>query len=118
MKNILKKCLLFALATVIASGYYGKVGLCFISKGKLNFIFPYAMALFAFMGALWRMDKIFMLSDIFNGLMAIPNLLSLCYFTEIAVEISKGDKNKLKSTQKTPLFVKKYKIIIKIFNFL
>ncbi|MBE6730135.1 MAG: sodium:alanine symporter family protein [Ruminococcaceae bacterium] len=109
---------LFALATVIASGYYGKVGLCFISKGKLNFIFPYAMALFAFMGALWRMDKIFMLSDIFNGLMAIPNLLSLCYFTEIAVEISKGDKNKLKSTQKTPLFVKKYKIIIKIFNFL
>ena len=94
---------LFALATVIASGYYGKVGLSFISKGKLNFIFPYAMALFAFVGALWRMDKIFMLSDIFNGLMAIPNLLSLCYFTEIAVGISKESENKLKIRQKNTI---------------
>ncbi len=87
---------LFALATVIASGYYGKVGLEYISKGKLNFIFPYFMAIFALIGALWKMDKIFMLSDIFNGLMAIPNLLALCYFTEFAVEISKGGGNRPK----------------------
>ena len=85
---------LFGWATVVASGYYGKVGLEFISKGKLNFIYPYLSLIAAFIGAIWQMDKIFMLSDIFNGLMAVPNLLSLSFFMPLVKEIC-CDKRKL-----------------------
>ena len=89
---LLSGCMvLFAFATVIAAGYYGRVGLEFISGGKLSFLFPYIYALCAFTGALWDMDKIFTLSDIFNGFMAVPNVLALSFFTPLVIKITREE---------------------------
>lgn len=70
--------ILFAFATTTATSYYGKVGLDYISKGKLTFLFPYLFGICAFLGATISIGEIFEFCDAFNGLMAIPNMLFLC----------------------------------------
>lgn len=72
---------LFAFATMTATSYYGKVGLAYISKNKLNFIFPYLFMLASFFGAIMPLQQVFELCDAFNGLLAIPNLIAISYFS-------------------------------------
>ena len=99
-KVLISLCMvLFALATVIASGYYGMVGLSFISKNKLSFIYPLLSFTAAFIGSIWNIDKIFILSDIFNGLMAIPNTLSLAFFLPLVKEICSKEEKLGKNTR-------------------
>ena len=68
---------LFGFATMTATSYYGKIGLKFISKDKLTFLFPYLACVFAFLGAVMPLAKVFEICDIFNAMLAIPNLIAL-----------------------------------------
>ncbi|MEG1427728.1 MAG: amino acid carrier protein, partial [Oscillospiraceae bacterium] len=81
---------LFAFATMTATCYYGQVGLNYISKNRLSGLFPYLFAGAAFLGCVLPLGQVFVFCDAFNGLMAIPNILSLAYFSkEIFVIIHK-----------------------------
>ena len=92
-KLIVVCMVLFALATVTATCYYGKVGLQYISKGKLTFLFPYMFAAAAFMGAIMNITRIFDFCDGFNGLMAIPNILALAMLSPLIPKIIRDDRH-------------------------
>ncbi len=68
---------LFAFATMTATSYYGKMGLSYISRDKLTFLFPYLFGLAAFVGSLMTATEVFDVCDMFNGLMAIPNIIAI-----------------------------------------
>ena len=81
---------LFALATVVAWCCYGREGLFYLTKGKGKNWFAAAAALAAYLGCVVPLDAAFQLGDAFNGLMAIPNVLALFYFSkEVAQEVSR-----------------------------
>ncbi len=81
---------LFAFATIIAWYYLGKQaaghltdflkkrGICYgiqVMIGDTGYLFLYLAAVFA--GALLRLETVWAFSDIWNGLMALPNLAAL-----------------------------------------
>ena len=73
---------LFAFATIIAWFYLGSQALSYLTEGKpwkksvqLCYGFFYLNAVF--FGCVARLTLVWDLSDIFNGLMAVPNLIGL-----------------------------------------
>lgn len=73
----------FAFATIIAWYYLGRQTACYLAErifgpGKADmriYTVLYLMAVFA--GCVCRLDVVWLISDLWNGLMAYPNLLSL-----------------------------------------
>lgn len=68
---------LFALATVIAWCCYGKEGALYLTNGRWGKVYPIAAAAAAFAGCLLPLEKVFLLGDAMNGLMALPNVFAL-----------------------------------------
>lgn len=71
---------LFAFATIIAWYYMGKQSAAYLGEktGKdLTKLYLAGYLAAVFLGSLGPMETVWEVSDIFNGLMAVPNLLAL-----------------------------------------
>jgi alanine or glycine:cation symporter, AGCS family len=79
----------FALTTIFGWGYYGERCWQFLF-GKWT-ILPYRIVwtLLVFVGATIKMETVWNLADILNGLMAIPNLISLLVLAPLTVQLTK-----------------------------
>ncbi|MBP3696833.1 MAG: sodium:alanine symporter family protein [Clostridia bacterium] len=91
---ILGVCIcLFAFATLIAWSFYGKSGSAYLfgdGAGKYYNI-VYAVAVFA--GCVMKLDFVWSISDIFNGLLAIPNIYAILKLSKEAVELLNKEKS-------------------------
>lgn len=67
----------FALCTVIGWYYCGETAFKYLFKSRKTAIFAFTFSLTASLGAIFKAESIWTISDIFNGLMAFPNLLAL-----------------------------------------
>lgn len=71
---------LFAFATIIAWYYMGKQAASYLGEAvgmDVTFLYMAGYLTAVFLGSLGPMEKVWEISDIFNGLMAVPNLLAL-----------------------------------------
>ena len=77
---------LFAYSTILGWCYYGEKSIEYLFGIKA--VKPYRMVfvLFVGIGAVAKLDLVWSLSDTFNGLMAIPNLIGLLALTPIIVK--------------------------------
>ncbi len=77
---------LFAFTSLLGAGYYGRRGLQTLTQAKwvlaaYQLIFPAAIVL----GAVGDLTAVWELVDLFNGLLAIPNLLALALLSPEAL---------------------------------
>lgn len=92
--------ILFAYSTVIAWSYYGEKCLNYLFKSpKAITIYRVVWVVAVFFGATTVIDIVWLFSDIFNALMAIPNLIGLlglsgvvAYETKRFLKIAKEEK--------------------------
>lgn len=68
---------LFAFATLISWSYYGEKSLEYLAGEKLIPVYRLIYAAFAALGCVLSLDAVWKVADIFNGFMAIPNLIGL-----------------------------------------
>jgi len=68
---------LFAFSTIIGWEYHGEKAFEYLFGMKPVMVYRVAFALVAFVGATQTLDVVWNISDIFNALMAIPNLITL-----------------------------------------
>lgn len=68
---------LFALCTVIGWYYCGETAFAYLFGSRFKRLMPVVFAAVCASGALVQLDTVWILSDIFNGLMAFPNLIGL-----------------------------------------
>lgn len=68
---------LFAFTTVIAWAYYGEKCCEYIFGGRSVLIYRLFYSLIIIPGAALKMEVVWLLADVMNGLMAIPNLIAL-----------------------------------------
>lgn len=69
---------LFAFSTILGWEYYGEKGLEYLVKSdKVRFVYRLVFSVVAFFGCVTQLDFVWNFSDTANGLMAIPNLISL-----------------------------------------
>ena len=68
---------LFAYSTLLSWSYYGEMATDFLFNGRHITLYKGAFCLFAFVGAIWKIDPVLNFSDIMLGLMVIPNLIAV-----------------------------------------
>ncbi len=82
--------LLFAYSTLLGWSHYGAEAFCYIFGRKKQLIFYVLYVLAVYTGATLTLEKVFAISDLFNGLMMIPNLIGVICLMPIAKKITKN----------------------------
>lgn len=74
---------LFAFSTLVGWSYYGEKALEFLLGNKVIKFYRFFYVLAVFIGATMSLNLIWNLSDITNGMMAVPNLIGLLMLSKI-----------------------------------
>jgi AGCS family alanine or glycine:cation symporter len=69
--------ILFAFSTIIGWSYYGETGIVYLLGAKAAVPYRLLWLVFIFLGAIGSLHLIWDIADTLNGLMAIPNLVSV-----------------------------------------
>ena len=69
--------LTFVFSTILGWSYYGEKAFEYLAGSKAIRFYRIAWVMAVFVGCVWKSDTVWNLSDAMNGLMAIPNLVSL-----------------------------------------
>lgn len=97
--------ILFAFTTIVGWAYYGEKCVEYLLGEKS---IPYFRALFTlvcFSGALLELSLVWKISDVFNGLMAFPNLIALCALAPVVIRETKEFVAELKAPSIQPEIV-------------
>lgn len=89
---ILMMCLVFfAFTTIIGWSYYSERCLEYLSHGKQKpvMIYRWLYILAVFIGPYMTVQAVWNISDIFNGMMAFPNLIALCALSGVVIKESR-----------------------------
>ncbi|MBD5559432.1 MAG: sodium:alanine symporter family protein [Clostridia bacterium] len=80
---------LFAFSTILGWEYYGEKSLEYLVKSdKVRFVYRLIFSVVAFFGCVTTLDLVWDFSDTANGLMAIPNLISLIVLSGVVVKLT------------------------------
>ncbi|NOX35932.1 MAG: sodium:alanine symporter family protein [Calditrichaeota bacterium] len=77
---------LFAYSTILGWSYYGEKSIEFLLGEKAVMPYRYIFTLFVGIGAIAELEIVWSIADIFNGLMAFPNLVGLLALTPVIVQ--------------------------------
>lgn len=84
--------LLFALSTVIGWSFYGIKAAEYLLGERRIWVYKILFTLAVFPGALLNLNVVWTLADIFNGLMAVPNLIGVLVLTKQVVSVTNNYK--------------------------
>ncbi len=76
---------LFAYSTILGWSYYGEKSIEFLVGKKWIKTYRYIFTIFVGIGAVSQLEIVWSVADIFNGLMAFPNLIGLLALSPIIV---------------------------------
>lgn len=84
----------FALSTIIGWNFFGKINAQYLTKNKKAGVILYAVISIAFIftGSILSNDLVWELTDFFNYLMVIPNVIALVALYKIVAKTAKKDK--------------------------
>ena len=87
-------CLLFfAFSTIVGWYFFGESNVNALFKGskKATFLYGVIALVFIVVGSFQKVTLVWDMSDMFNGLMVIPNLLAVLALSGIVAKFAKGD---------------------------
>ena len=99
---ILMICLVFfAFTTILGWDYYGERCLEYIAGGNKTavMVYRYIYILAIFIGPYMTVSAVWTIADIFNGLMAFPNLIALLFLNGVIVKETKDYFERRKNGQ-------------------
>lgn len=84
-------CLLFfAFSTIIGWYFFAQQNIKYLLGAESSKIFSVVVIIFIFIGALLKVDLVWNLSDLFNGIMVLPNLIALIALSGAVAKLSHG----------------------------
>lgn len=81
--------ILFAYSAILGWCYYGEKSVEYLFGVKAVKPYRYVYILFVGVGAVAKLGLVWSLSDVFNGLMAVPNLIGLLLLSPVIVRITR-----------------------------
>ncbi len=84
----------FAFSTIISWNFFGKINVQYLAKNSkaATLIYSIVAVAFIFLGALLSNDLVWELTDFFNYLMVLPNVIALWALYKLVVKASKSNK--------------------------
>lgn len=104
---LLMLCLVFfAFTTILGWDYYSERCLEYLSNGKMKtvMVFRFLYIAAVFIGPYMTVKAVWTIADIFNALMAIPNMIAIFYLSNVVVKETKNFFAKQKEPKRS--FVK------------
>ncbi len=92
--------LFFAFSTIIGWYFFGEVNVKYLFGKKAVKIYAVLVILFVIVGSKLKVNLVWDMSDMFNGLMVIPNLIGLLALSGVVARIHK-DYRKRENSKKT-----------------
>lgn len=77
--------ILFAYSTMLGWSYYGEKSLEYLFSEKWVKPYRIVFCLLVFLGAVTKLNLVWTIAEVFNGFMALPNLIGLLALSEIIV---------------------------------
>ena len=90
----------FAFSTILSWNLFGKINFTYLFGKKSAIIYTIIAVVFVFLGSVFQNDLVWELTDFFNYLMVLPNVLAMFALSKIVVDEIKT--NGKKSVGKTP----------------
>ncbi len=94
---------MFAFSTIIGWSFYGEKSVGYLFKGKGKAFYRILFSALTFFGAITKLDVVWNISDIFNGLMAVPNLIGLIFLSKDVFGITENYIRRKKGEPLSPL---------------
>lgn len=94
--------LLFAYSTILGWSYYGEKSMEYLAGERSIMPYRFVFVLVVGVGALLKLNLVWALADIFNGLMALPNLVGLLMLTPVIVSETRDYFESLAAGEKVP----------------
>ncbi|MEE1280491.1 MAG: amino acid carrier protein [Oscillospiraceae bacterium] len=82
----------FAFSTILSWNLFGRINAVYLFGKKSNMIYSIIAVVFVFMGCMLSNDLVWELTDMFNYLMVLPNVLALFFFGKAVSESAKKKK--------------------------
>ncbi len=92
--------LFFALSTLLGWSYYGEVSLSYLFGEKVSKLYKFIWIPLVFVGAIANLEVVWNVSDTFNGLMAIPNLIGVLGLSKVVISLTKEYFDKVEAEEK------------------
>lgn len=90
-------CLLFfAFSTILGWNLFGRINVHYLFGKKSDLIYSLLAIVFIFLGSVLSNDLVWEMTDMFNNLMVIPNVLALVVLSKLVVSSCKLKERKLK----------------------
>ena len=83
---------LFGFSTLIAWSYYGEQGFAFLFGDKIRFPFRWIFCFALLAGTVKEVEAIWILADVMNGMMVIPNLIALVALGGVVLKLASGNE--------------------------
>ena len=83
----------FAFSTIISWNYFGKVNFEYLFGKRSLVIYSIIAVAFVFLGSVLSNDLVWALTDMFNNLMVIPNVIALVALGGLVVSLTKFKKD-------------------------
>jgi AGCS family alanine or glycine:cation symporter len=90
----------FAFSTILSWNLFGKINFNYLFGKKSTIVYMIIAIAFVFLGSVFKNDLVWELTDFFNYLMVLPNVLAMFMLSKIVV--SELKENGKKSFAKTP----------------
>ncbi|WP_069638289.1 alanine/glycine:cation symporter family protein [Campylobacter pinnipediorum] len=84
----------FAFTTIVGWYYFGEINVRYLFGKKGIIFFQICVVFFVFYGSLQKVDLVWELADMFNGLMVLPNLIAVLILSPIVVKLLKDYDDK------------------------
>jgi AGCS family alanine or glycine:cation symporter len=84
----------FAFSTIISWNLFGKINMEYLFGKKSSLVYSIIAIGFIFLGSCLSNDLVWELTDMFNGLMVIPNAIALIALSGLVVCIKRNKKDK------------------------
>ena len=82
----------FAFTTIIGWNFFGKQNIEYLFGKKATVVYSVISVAFIFLGSLFPNDLVWELTDMFNNVMVIPNVISLAMLSKIVVSNARKKK--------------------------
>ena len=84
----------FAFSTILSWNFFGKVNFTHLFGKKSSLVYSIIAIIFVLLGAIFQNDLVWALTDMFNNLMVIPNVIALFALGGVVVSLTKFGKEK------------------------
>ncbi|MBQ9778697.1 MAG: sodium:alanine symporter family protein [Clostridia bacterium] len=97
----------FAFSTILSWNYFGKVNFMHLFGKNTSRVYAAIAIVFVFLGSIFSNDLVWSLTDMFNNLMVLPNVIALAALSGLVVAevraAAERKKNSLPADAKTPV---------------